>query len=82
MTWTRTGIRARDPSFHDHRRLSRWAIADEECNARAGDRGIPFARAPSGETIHDFVMLNPLANTPAVRGAIEQAIIALKRELA
>jgi len=33
-------------------------------------------------TIHDFVMLNPLANTPAVRAAIAQAIAALKTALA
>ena len=29
-------------------------------------------------TIHDFVLLNGLADTPAVRGAIAQAIVALK----
>jgi acetyl esterase len=34
------------------------------------------------ETIHDFVMLNPLANTPATRAAIQQAIDALKTALA
>ena len=34
------------------------------------------------ETIHDFVMLNPLANTPAVRAAVAQAIRALKEALA
>jgi acetyl esterase len=33
-------------------------------------------------TIHDFVMLNPLANTPATRAAIQQAIDALKTALA
>ncbi len=33
-------------------------------------------------TIHDFVMLNPLAETPAVRAAIDQAIGALKTALA
>jgi acetyl esterase len=33
-------------------------------------------------TIHDFVMLNSLANTPATRAAIEQAIDALKVALA
>lgn len=30
-------------------------------------------------TIHDFLLLNPLAETPAVRGALAQAIGALKR---
>ncbi len=33
-------------------------------------------------TIHDFVMLNPLAETPAVRSAVDQAIGALKKALA
>jgi acetyl esterase len=32
-------------------------------------------------TIHDFVMLNPLAQTPATRTAIEQGIEALRRAL-
>ena len=29
-------------------------------------------------TVHDFAMLNPLADTPAARGAIQQAITALR----
>ena len=29
-------------------------------------------------TVHDFAMLNPLANTPATRGAVAQAIAALR----
>ena len=33
-------------------------------------------------TIHDFVMLNALADTPAARGAVGQAIAALKSALA
>jgi len=32
-------------------------------------------------TIHDFVLLNPIANTPAVRGALQQANTALKAAL-
>ena len=32
-------------------------------------------------TIHDFVLLNPLAQTPATRGAIEQGVDALRRVL-
>jgi acetyl esterase len=32
-------------------------------------------------TIHDFVMLNPLANTPATRGAIVLAIASLQKAL-
>jgi acetyl esterase len=34
------------------------------------------------DTIHDFVMLNALADTPAARGAIGQAIAALRSALA
>jgi acetyl esterase len=33
-------------------------------------------------TIHDFVMLNALADTPAARGAVEQAVAALRSALA
>ena len=32
-------------------------------------------------TIHDFVLLNPIANTPAVRGALQEATNALKAAL-
>ncbi len=32
-------------------------------------------------TIHDFVMLNPITNTPAPRAAIKQAVDALKEKL-
>jgi acetyl esterase len=32
-------------------------------------------------TIHDFVMLNPITNTPAPRAAIKQAVEALKEKL-
>ena len=33
-------------------------------------------------TIHDFVMLNALADTPAARGALAQAAAALRSALA
>jgi acetyl esterase len=32
-------------------------------------------------SIHDFVMLNALSNTPAARAAIDQANTMLRREL-
>ena len=32
-------------------------------------------------TIHDFVMLNPIANTPASLGAIDQGSQSLKKSL-
>lgn len=43
--------------------------------AQAGAR---VTSARYNNTIHDFAMLNPLADTPAARGAIQQAITALK----
>lgn len=44
--------------------------------------GVRVTSVRYNETIHDFVMLNPLANTPATRSAIMQAIDALKIALA
>jgi acetyl esterase len=44
--------------------------------------GVRVTSVRYNETCHDFVMLNPLANTPATRGAIQQAIDALKLALA
>jgi acetyl esterase len=32
-------------------------------------------------TIHDFMMLNPISDTPAVRGAVDQSSEMLKKEL-
>jgi acetyl esterase len=44
--------------------------------------GVPVTGVRYHGTIHDFVMLNPITNTPAVRGAIEQASDMLKTVLA
>jgi acetyl esterase len=44
--------------------------------------GVPVTAARYGGTIHDFVMLNALAETPAARGAIAQATGFLRRALA
>jgi acetyl esterase len=44
--------------------------------------GVRVTSVRYNETMHDFVMLNPLANTPATRAAIRQAIDALKSALA
>jgi acetyl esterase len=44
--------------------------------------GVRVTSVRYNETCHDFVMLNPLANTPATRAAIQQAIDALKLALA
>jgi acetyl esterase len=43
--------------------------------------GVPVTSVRYNGTIHDFVMLNALAKTPAARGAIEQANAALHTAL-
>lgn len=45
------------------------------------EAGVPMTGLRYHGTIHDFVMLNPLADTPATRGAIEQASQMLNRIL-
>jgi acetyl esterase len=42
---------------------------------------VPVTSTRYNATIHDFVMLNALAETPAVRGAVQQAIDALRGAL-
>jgi acetyl esterase len=43
------------------------------------EAGVPVRAIRYHGTIHDFVMLNPITNTPATRGAIEQASDMLKK---
>ncbi|MEP6781335.1 MAG: alpha/beta hydrolase [Gemmatimonadaceae bacterium] len=43
--------------------------------------GVRVTSIRYNQTMHDFAMLNPLANTPATRGAIQQSINALKAAL-
>lgn len=45
------------------------------------DAGVPVTAIRYHGTIHDFVMLNPITDTPPVRGAIEQASQVLKKVL-
>jgi acetyl esterase len=45
------------------------------------EAGVPVTGLRYHGTIHDFVMLNPITDTPAVRGAIEQAFHMLKKIL-
>ena len=45
------------------------------------EAGVPVTGTRYHGTIHDFVMLNPIATTPAARGAIEQASHMLKTTL-
>jgi acetyl esterase len=49
---------------------------------RLAQAGVRVTSVRYSGTCHDFVMLNPLANTPAARAAIRQAIDALKLALA
>jgi acetyl esterase len=49
--------------------------------AKLGQAGVRVTAVRYNQTLHDFVMLNPLADTPAVRGAIQQAITALRGAL-
>jgi len=46
--------------------------------AKLSQAGVRVTAVRYNQTIHDFVMLNPLADTPAVRGAVAQAIAALR----
>jgi acetyl esterase len=48
---------------------------------RLSDAGVRVTSVAYNGTIHDFVMLNALADTPATRGAIAQAIGALRGAL-
>jgi acetyl esterase len=45
------------------------------------EAGVPVTGIRYHGTIHDFVMLNSITNTPAARGAIEQASHMLKKVL-
>ena len=49
--------------------------------AKLGQAGVRVTAVRYNQTIHDFVMLNPLADTPAARGAVRQAVIALRGAL-
>lgn len=49
---------------------------------KLSEAGVRVTSIRYNETIHDFVMLNPLAETPAVRAAVAQAIGALRSALA
>jgi len=48
---------------------------------KLSDAGVRVISVRYNGTIHDFVMLNALADTPAVRGAIAQTVGALRRAL-
>lgn len=50
----------------------------EEYAYKLGLAGVRVTTVRYNGTVHDFAMLNPLANTPAARGAIQQSITALR----
>lgn len=49
--------------------------------AKLAEAGVRVTSVRYNGTIHDFVMLNPLAGTPATRAAIQQAVHALRAAL-
>jgi acetyl esterase len=49
---------------------------------RLTEAGVPVTQVRYGGTIHDFVLLNPISETPAVRAAITQAADYLRKALA
>ena len=49
---------------------------------RLSQAGVPVTQVRYGGTIHDFVLLNPIANTPAPRAAMAQAAGFLRAALA
>lgn len=49
--------------------------------AKLGQAGVRVTAVRYNQTVHDFVMLNPLSQTPATRGAVAQAISALRGSL-
>jgi len=48
---------------------------------KLSNAGVRVTSIRYNETLHDFVLLNPLADTPAVRAAIAQAVCTLKHAL-
>jgi acetyl esterase len=44
--------------------------------------GVPVTLVRYNGTIHDFMLLNPIANTSPVRGAVEQASDYLRKVFA
>jgi acetyl esterase len=54
----------------------------EACARKLIGAGVRVTATRYLRTIHDFVMLNALANTPAARGAIEQATDVLRNAFA
>ena len=54
----------------------------EAFGRKLGVAGVTVTSIRYNGTIHDFMLLNPIARTPAVRGAVEQASAYLRKVLA
>lgn len=53
----------------------------EEYARKLSQAGVPVTQVRYGGTIHDFVLLNPITQTPAPRAAISQAASYLRTAL-
>lgn len=54
----------------------------EQYSRNLAAAGVPVTSVRYNGTIHDFVLLNPIAETPAVRGAVAQSIAFLRAAFA
>jgi acetyl esterase len=63
---------------HDVLRYEGKAYADKLTQAGVG---VPVTATCYLDTINDFMMLNPISDTPAVRRAVDQASEMLKKKL-
>jgi acetyl esterase/lipase len=51
-------------------------------NGKLAAAGVTVTSVRYNGTIHDFMLLNPIGNTPAVRGAVDQALSYLRKVFA
>jgi acetyl esterase len=54
----------------------------EAYGRKLAEAGVPVTSVRYNGTIHDFMLLNPIANTPAVRGAVDEASDYLRKVFA
>jgi acetyl esterase len=54
----------------------------EAYGRKLAEAGVPVTSVRYNGTIHDFMLLNPIATTPAVRGAVDQASAYLREVFA
>jgi hypothetical protein len=73
-----TGAYAR--GILDSRRVEH-RLCDENTFLPSSPTGVRVTAVRDNGTIHDFVLLNALTDTPAVRGALQQANTALMAAL-